>query len=79
LNQFDHSRRVPGLRRSEVADLAGVSVEYDAHLERGNVAGLSEGVLDALARACSRGSRPLGSVACNGGTATSVIPISSPW
>ncbi len=45
------SRRVPGLRRSEVAALAGVSVEYYAKLERGQVAGASSGVLEALARA----------------------------
>jgi transcriptional regulator with XRE-family HTH domain len=44
-------RRVPGLRRSEVAALAGVSVEYYAKLERGSLAGVSAGVLDALARA----------------------------
>jgi transcriptional regulator with XRE-family HTH domain len=42
---------VPGLRRSEVADLAGVSVEYYAQLERGDLAGASDSVLDALARA----------------------------
>lgn len=45
------NRRVPGLRRSEVAALAGVSVEYYARLERGAVAGASASVLDALARA----------------------------
>lgn len=44
-------RRVPGLRRSEVASLAGMSVEYYAKLERGTLAGVSSGVLDALARA----------------------------
>ena len=33
------TRRVPGLRRSEVAELAGVSVEYYAKLERGAIAG----------------------------------------
>ena len=44
-------RRVPGLRRSEVAALAGMSVEYYAKLERGALAGASAGVLDALARA----------------------------
>ena len=44
-------RRVPGLRRSEVAALAGVSVEYYAKLERGALGGASAGVLDALARA----------------------------
>ena len=44
-------RRVPGLRRVEVAALAGVSVEYYAKLERGGLAGASPQVLDALARA----------------------------
>jgi transcriptional regulator with XRE-family HTH domain len=45
------ARRVPGLRRTEVADLAGVSVEYYARLERGDLGGVSDQVLDALARA----------------------------
>jgi transcriptional regulator with XRE-family HTH domain len=44
-------RRVPGLRREEVAILAGVSVEYYARMERGDLAGVSAEVLDALARA----------------------------
>lgn len=44
-------RRVPGLRREEVASLAGVSVDYYIRLERGNLGGVSEGVLDALANA----------------------------
>ncbi|MBC2864927.1 helix-turn-helix transcriptional regulator [Streptomyces mexicanus] len=44
-------RRVAGLRRAEVATLAGVSVEYYTRLERGNVGGVSESVLEALARA----------------------------
>jgi hypothetical protein len=44
-------RRVPGLRRGEVAALAGVSVEYYAKLERGSIGGVSALVLDALARA----------------------------
>ena len=45
------NRRVAGLRRSEVATLAGVSVEYYAKLERGAIAGASAAVLDAIARA----------------------------
>lgn len=45
------NRRVPGLRRTEVALLAGVSVEYYAKLERGAIAGASASVLDAVARA----------------------------
>ncbi|KYH43133.1 helix-turn-helix transcriptional regulator [Branchiibius sp. NY16-3462-2] len=44
------NRRVPGLRREEVAFLSGVSVDYYARLERGNLAGVSTEVLDALAR-----------------------------
>jgi transcriptional regulator with XRE-family HTH domain len=43
-------RRVPGLRREEVALLTGVSVEYYARMERGDLAGVSLEVLDALAR-----------------------------
>ena len=45
------ARRVPGLRREEVAVLAGVSVPYYTRLERGDVGGASDGVLEALARA----------------------------
>ena len=45
------NRRVAGLRRSEVASLAGVSVEYYSKLERGAIAGASASVLDAVARA----------------------------
>lgn len=44
-------RRVPGLRREEVALLAGVSVDYYTRLERGNAGNVSDEVLDALARA----------------------------
>ncbi|CED91226.1 MAG: helix-turn-helix domain-containing protein [Actinomyces succiniciruminis] len=44
-------RRVPGLRREEVAMLAGVSVDYYTRLERGNAAGASDEVLEALASA----------------------------
>ena len=44
-------RRVAGLRREEVAMLAGVSVDYYVRLERGNLGGVSESVLDAIARA----------------------------
>ncbi|MFD6276789.1 helix-turn-helix transcriptional regulator [Streptomyces sp. NPDC060209] len=45
------NRRVSGLRRNEVATLAGVSVEYYTRLERGNLIGVSDSVLDALAQA----------------------------
>ncbi|MGH1565243.1 helix-turn-helix transcriptional regulator [Mumia sp. DW29H23] len=44
-------RRVPGLRREEVAELAGVSLDYYTRLERGNLRGASDSVLDAIARA----------------------------
>lgn len=45
------NRRVAGLRRAEVATLAGVSVEYYARLERGSIGGASASVLEAIARA----------------------------
>jgi transcriptional regulator with XRE-family HTH domain len=45
------SRRVPGLRREEVAVLAGVSIQYYTRLERGDMNGVSESVLEALTRA----------------------------
>jgi transcriptional regulator with XRE-family HTH domain len=45
------NRRVPGLRREEVAVLAGVSIDYYTRLERGNLTGVSHSVLDAVARA----------------------------
>ena len=51
LPTYGDKRRVPGLRREEVALLAGVSADYYIRLERGNLSGVSEQVLDALARA----------------------------
>jgi transcriptional regulator with XRE-family HTH domain len=51
LPDYGGSRRVPGLRREEVAMLAGVSVDYYVRLERGNLAGASEAVLESIARA----------------------------
>ena len=51
LPAYDNKRRVAGLRREEVATLAGVSVDYYARLERGNLRGVSESVLESLARA----------------------------
>ncbi len=48
---YGGNRRVAGLRREEVAMLAGVSVDYYTRLERGNLSGVSESVLEALARA----------------------------
>jgi len=51
LPAYGGTRRVPGLRREEVALLAGVSIDYYVRLERGNLAGASEEVLDAIAAA----------------------------
>jgi transcriptional regulator with XRE-family HTH domain len=51
LPQYGGRRRVPGLRRDELANLAGVSVEYYTKLERGNAQGVSDSVLEALTRA----------------------------
>lgn len=47
----DEVRRVPGLRREEVADLAGVSLAYYTQLERGDLDGASDSVLAAVAHA----------------------------
>ncbi|WP_188132378.1 helix-turn-helix transcriptional regulator [Streptomyces boluensis] len=51
LPAYGGNRRVPGLRREEVALLAGVSVDYYVRLERGHLAGASEEVLDSVANA----------------------------
>jgi transcriptional regulator with XRE-family HTH domain len=51
LPTYGGHRRVKGLRREELALLAGVSVEYYTRLERGNAHGVSDGVLEALVRA----------------------------
>src|SRR3954452_4985880 len=51
LSSYGRRRRVKGLRREEVAQLAGISVEYYVQLERGQVRGVSEDVLEAIARA----------------------------
>jgi len=51
LTAYGGNRRVKGLRREEVALLAGVSVDYYVRMERGGLAGASDGVLEALASA----------------------------
>ncbi|MET9728283.1 helix-turn-helix transcriptional regulator [Streptomyces zaomyceticus] len=51
LPEFGRHRRVPGLRREELAQLAGVSVAYYTRLEQGNGRNVSTEVLDAIARA----------------------------
>ena len=51
LPSWGANRRVKGLRREEVALLAGVSVEYYVRLERGNLSGVSDSVLEAVANA----------------------------
>jgi transcriptional regulator with XRE-family HTH domain len=51
LPDFGGTRRVTGLKREEVAMLTGVSTEYYARLERGNLRGVSESVLESLAGA----------------------------
>ncbi|WP_329126400.1 helix-turn-helix transcriptional regulator [Streptomyces sp. NBC_01465] len=51
LPAYGGNRRVPGLRREEVALLAGVSIDYYVRLERGHIAGASEEVLDSVANA----------------------------
>src|SRR5690349_24994735 len=51
LPNFGGRRRVPGLRREEVALLAGMSTEYYVRLERGNATGISDSILDGISRA----------------------------
>ena len=51
LPDFGGRRRVPGLRREEVALVAGMSAEYYKRLERGNAVGVSEAVIDGVSRA----------------------------
>jgi len=51
LPAYGGTRRVKGLRREEVALLAGVSIDYYVRLERGNLTGVSDSVLDNLTRA----------------------------
>jgi transcriptional regulator with XRE-family HTH domain len=51
LPTYGRTRRVPGLRREEVALLAGISVEYYTRLERGNARGASDDVLESVSRA----------------------------
>jgi transcriptional regulator with XRE-family HTH domain len=49
--RYGQRRRVPGLRREEVAQLAGVSTDYYTRLEKGNLSGASDSVLHAIAEA----------------------------
>jgi len=51
LPRYGRKRRVAGLRREEVALLAGISAEYYTRLERGNARGVSDDVLDSVSRA----------------------------
>ena len=51
LPAYGGNRRVPGLRREEAAMLSGLSIDYYVQLERGNVKGVSESVLNAVANA----------------------------
>jgi transcriptional regulator with XRE-family HTH domain len=48
VTNFGGSRRVAGLRRAEVAMIAGVSPDYYARLERGTFSGVSDSVPDAI-------------------------------
>src|SRR3954463_13087965 len=52
---YGQRRRVPGLRREEVAQLAGLSPDYYPRLEKGNLRGASDSVLEAIARALQLG------------------------
>ncbi|MEV7992948.1 helix-turn-helix transcriptional regulator [Streptomyces sp. NPDC086077] len=51
LTDYGRRRQVPGLRREELAQLAGVSAAYYTRLEQGNARNVSREVLDAISRA----------------------------
>ncbi|MFI9502970.1 helix-turn-helix domain-containing protein [Nocardia sp. NPDC052566] len=51
LTAYGTRRRVPGLRREELAQLAGISVDYYVRLERGRLDNVSDAVIDAVATA----------------------------
>jgi transcriptional regulator with XRE-family HTH domain len=51
LPAYGGNRRVAGLRREEVAMLAGISIDYYVRMERGSLGGASDGVLEGVARA----------------------------
>ena len=51
LTVYGGLRRVPGLRREELAMIAGMSIDYYNRLERGNLTGVSDSILESLARA----------------------------
>ncbi|WP_034482730.1 helix-turn-helix transcriptional regulator [Actinomadura oligospora] len=51
LTTYGARRRVPGLRREELAQLAGISVDYYIRFERGRLDGVSDAVIDAVATA----------------------------
>jgi transcriptional regulator with XRE-family HTH domain len=55
LPRYTGIRRVPGLRREEVAQLAAISTDYYTRLERGKITGVSDEVLEAIARALQLG------------------------
>jgi len=57
LPRYAGRRRVAGLRWDEVAQLAGISIEYYTRLERGNIRGVSDEVLDGITRASPRRGR----------------------
>lgn len=75
---YGGNRRVPGLRREEVAMLAGVSVDYYTKLERGAVGVVSEAVLEAVSRALQLNPTERDHLFHLTGTATSLRSMSAP-
>jgi hypothetical protein len=71
LADFGGRRRVAGLRRGEVAQLAGISIEYYTRLERGDARGASASVLDAMLV-------PYSSTTPNAPTSTTSSPTTNP-
>jgi hypothetical protein len=75
---FGGKRRVKGLRREEVAMLAGMSTDYYTRLERGNLTGVSQSVLHGLARALHLDEAERAHLFNLAGTANTSEPASNP-
>lgn len=72
-------RRTPGLRREEVAVLAGVGLSWYTWLEQGREINVSGSVLDAISRACCSASRSDGTSTCWPASTRPSCPLPRMW
>ena len=73
------NRRVKGLRREEVALLAGISIDYYIRMERGDLAGASDAVLDGVGRTSLHAASGAGSEQASTGPAPFVVRCWATW